>query len=181
MKKNIVLVGFMGTGKTTIGRRAASKLGLDFYDTDAYITKCENMSIADIMLKKGRKYFEGAQRFAVTNICENEHILIATGGSTVSDEKNRAALQKNGIFVWLRAKPETIYENTVHSHNKRVVILGKSIDEIAEILAIAEKDYKDAEIVVDVDGRRDIDVVVDTVIEKIHAYISNNKGEQTNE
>lgn len=177
MNKNIVLVGFMGTGKTTIGRRVAGKLGLDFYDTDAYIKKCENMSVADIMTKKGMKYFEGAQRFAVTNICENEHVLIATGGSTVSDERNRAALKKNGIFVWLRAKPETIYENTVHSHNKRVEIAGKSVEEIAEILSVMEQNYKDAEIIVDVDGKRDIDDMVDTVIEKIQAYINNHKGE----
>ena len=174
MKRNIVLVGFMGTGKTTVGRRVASKLGLDFYDTDEYIKKCENMSVAEIMTKKGMKYFEGAQRFAVTNICENENILIATGGSTVSDEKNRLALKKNGIFVWLRAKPETVYENTVNSHNKRVEIAGKSVEEIAEILEIMEKDYADSEIVIDVDKSRDIDVVVDTVIEKIKAYTSNN-------
>ena len=174
MKRNIVLVGFMGTGKTTIGRRVASKLGLDFYDTDEYIKKCENMSVAEIMTKKGMKYFEGAQRFAVTNICENENILIATGGSTVSDEKNRAALKKNGIFIWLRAKPETVYENTVNSHNKRVEIAGKSVEEIAEILASMEKDYADSEIIVDVDKSRDIDVVVDTVIEKIKAYTSLN-------
>ncbi len=174
MKRNIVLVGFMGTGKTTIGRRVASKLGLDFYDTDEYIKKCENMSVAEIMTKKGMKYFEGAQRFAVTNICENENILIATGGSTVSDEKNRAELKKNGIFIWLRAKPETVYENTVNSHNKRVEIAGKSVEEIAEILASMEKDYADSEIIVDVDKSRDIDVVVDTVIEKIKAYTSLN-------
>lgn len=170
MKNNIVLVGFLGTGKTTIGRRVASKLGLDFYDTDEYIRKCENMTIAEIMTKKGEKYFEGAQRFAVTNICENNHILIATGGSTVSDVRNRETLQKNGVFVWLRAKPETIYENTKNSHNKRVELVGKTVEEIAAILAEKEKDYQCADITVDVDETRDIDLIVDKVIEKIDAY-----------
>lgn len=174
MKQNIVLVGFMGTGKTTIGRRVASKLGLDFYDTDEYIKKCENMPVSEIMAKKGMKYFEGAQRFAVTNICENKNVLIATGGSTVCDPKNREKLKENGIFIWLRAKPETVYEHTKNSHNKRVEIAGKSVEEIAEILAIMEKDYADSEIIIDVDQKRDIDVVVDTVVEKIKAYISNN-------
>ncbi len=171
MNKNIVLVGFMGTGKTTIGRRVAGKLGLDFYDTDEYIRKCENMSVADIVTKKGIKYFEGAQRFAVTNICENKNVLIATGGSTLSDEKNREILKKNGIFVWLRAKPETIYENTKNSHNKRLEIFGKSVEEIAQILKEREKDYIESNIVVNVDETRDIDAIVDTVIEKIKAYI----------
>ncbi len=167
MNKNIVLVGFMGTGKTTIGRRVASRLGLDFYDTDEYIKRCENMPVADVITKKGIKYFEGAQRFAVTNICENKNVLIATGGSTLSDERNRALLSENGILVWLRAKPETIYENTKNSHNKRLEISGKSIDEISQILAQREKDYSGCDITVDVDGSRNIDVVVETVIEKI--------------
>lgn len=171
MNKNIVLVGFMGTGKTTIGRRVASRLGLDFYDTDEYIKKCENMSVAEIVTKKGIKYFEGAQRFAVTNICENQNVLIATGGSTLSDEKNRTVLKENGILVWLRAKPETIYENTKNSHNKRLEIAGKSVSEIAEILAEREKDYAGSDVVIDVDGSRNIDLIVDMVTEKIKPYL----------
>lgn len=170
MNKNIVLVGFMGTGKTTIGRRVASRLGLDFFDTDEYIKKCENMSVSDVITKKGIKYFEGAQRFAVMNICENQNVLIATGGSTLSDERNRALLSENGILVWLKAKPETIYENTKNSHNKRLEISGKSIDEISEILARHEKNYANCDIIVDVDGSRDIDVIAETVIEKIKQY-----------
>ncbi len=171
MNKNIVLVGFMGTGKTTIGRRVASRLGLDFYDTDEYIRKCENMTIAEIVTKKGTKYFEGAQRFAVTNICENQGVLISTGGSTLADEKNRIKLKENGIFVWLRAKPETIYENTKNSHNKRLEIAGKSVSEIKDILAQRESDYQDSDIVIDVDGTRDIDVIANALIEKIKIYL----------
>jgi len=176
MKKNIVLVGFTGTGKTTIGRRVASKLGLDFYDTDEYIKKCEGMSATDVYVKKGKKYFEGAQRFAVMNICENQNVLIATGGGTLSDEKNRDVLKKNGILVWLRARPETIYENTKNSHNRRLEIAGKSATEIAEILAAYEKDYKGADITIDVDKSRNIDVVVDAVTQEILNY----KGETNN-
>lgn len=170
MSKNIVLVGFMGTGKTTIGRRAASKLGLDFYDTDEYIRKCENMSVADIITKKGTKYFEGAQRFAVRNICENRNVLIATGGGTLSDPQNKALLLENGILVWLKASPETIYENTKNSHNKRLELLGKTVEEIAEIIKQFEQDYADSHIVVEINNDRNIDVVVDTVVEKIKAY-----------
>lgn len=172
MKKNIVFVGFMGSGKTTIGRRVAGKLGMDFYDTDEYISRMEHMKVSEIMTKKGMKYFEGVQRFAVTNICENENVLIATGGSTVSDEKNRTLLKQNGIFVWLRAKPETVYENTKNSHNRRVEIAGKSLEEIAEILSAMEKDYADSEIVIDVDKNRDIDAVVDMVTDQIKTYMN---------
>lgn len=168
MNKNIVLVGFAGTGKTTVGRRIAGILGLDFYDTDEYIKKCENMSVYDVISKKGTKYFEGAQRFAVMNICENKPALIATGGSTLKDEYNKTLLKKDGIFVWLKASPETVYENTKNSHNKRHEIMGKSLEEISEILKNFEKDYKDAEITVNVDGIGNADILAEKIIDELN-------------
>ena len=172
MKENIVLVGFMGTGKTTVGRRVAGKLNMDFYDTDEYIKKCENMSVAEVLTKKGTKYFEGAQRFAVQNLCENSNSLIATGGSTLSDPVCREMLFRESITVWLRAKPETICENLKNSHNKRAELQGKSADEIIEILKEYEKDYEKSDIIIDVDENtnRDIDAVCDKVTEEIINY-----------
>ncbi len=176
MNKNIILVGFMGTGKTTVGRRVSGKLNMDFYDTDEYIKKCEGMSVADVLTKKGSKYFEGAQRFAVQNICENKNALIATGGGTLSDEKCREIIFKNGITVWLRAKPETICENLTNSRNKRAELTGKSPEEIVEIIKLYSKDYEKSDIIidVDVDTHRDIDAVVDKVLTQINAYIKEN-------
>jgi len=172
MDKNIIFVGFMGTGKTTVGRRVSGKLNMDFFDTDEYIKKCENMSVAEVLTKKGKKYFEGAQRFAVQNICENKNALIATGGGTLCDEKCRDIILKSGISVWLRAKPETIYENLKNSHNKRAELSGKSLEEIVKILDEYSEFYKLSDIVVDVDENtdRDIDVVVDKVVSQIKNY-----------
>ncbi len=176
MNKNIILVGFMGTGKTTVGRRVSGKLNMDFYDTDEYIKRCENMSVSDVLTKKGAKYFEGAQRFAVQNICENQNVLIATGGSTLSDKICRDIIFKNGITVWLRAKPETIYENLKNSHNKRAELSGKSLEEIVEIINEYSKDYEKSDIIIDVDENtnRDIDAVVDKVVKEILAYTKEN-------
>jgi shikimate kinase len=176
MNRNIILVGFMGTGKTTIGRRVSGKLNMDFYDTDEYIKKCEGMSVADVLTKKGAKYFEGAQRFAVQNICENKNALIATGGSTLHDQKCREILFENGITVWLRAKPETIYENLSNSRNKRAELTGKSLEEIIDIIKVYSEDYKKSDVIIDVDDNtnRDIDAVVDKVVEEIKAYTKEN-------
>lgn len=176
MDRNIILVGFMGTGKTTIGRRVSGKLNMDFYDTDEYIKKCEGMSVAEVLTKKGAKYFEGAQRFAVQNICENKNALIATGGGTLSDEKCREILFNNGIMVWLRAKPETIYENLTNSRNKRVELAGKSLEEIIQIIELYSVDYEKSDIVIDVDENtnRDIDAVVDKVVSEIKQHTKEN-------
>ena len=172
MNKNIILVGFMGTGKTTVGRRVSGKLNMDFYDTDEYIKKCENMPVADVLTKKGKKYFEGAQRFAVQNICENENALVATGGGTLMDDKCRDIIFTNGITVWLRAKPETICENLKNSHTKRAELSGKSLEEIVDIINEYETEYQKSDIIIDVDENthRDIDAVVDKVVAEIKAY-----------
>lgn len=176
MNKNIILVGFMGTGKTTVGRRVSGKLNMDFYDTDEYIKRCENMPVADVLTKKGKKYFEGAQRFAVQNICENKNALIATGGGTLADSKCRDIIFSSGVVVWLRAKPETICENLKHSHTKRAELSGKSLEEIVDIIKEYEKDYKKSHIIIDVDENthRDIDAVVDKVVAEIKAYTKEN-------
>lgn len=172
MNKNIILVGFMGTGKTTVGRRVSGKLNMDFYDTDEYIKKCENMSVADVLTKKGKKYFEGAQRFAVQNICENENALVATGGGTLMDDKCRDIIFASGITVWLRAKPETICENLKNSHTKRAELSGKSLEEIVDIINEYQAEYQKSDIIVDVDENthRDIDAVADKVVAEIKAY-----------
>jgi len=88
------------------------------------------------------------------------------------DEKCRDIILKNGITVWLRAKPETIYENLKNSHNKRAELSGKSLEEIVKILDEYSEFYKLSDIVVDVDENtdRDIDVVVDKVVSQIKNY-----------
>lgn len=159
---NIVLVGFMGVGKTTIGRRTASKLGIDFYDTDEYIKKCEKMSVGDIINKKGEKYFEGAQRFAVVNIVDKRKCLISTGGNTVCDEFNKELLKKDSLTVWLRAKAETIFENTKYSRNKRPEIDEKTIEDIKRLIEEKEKFYTDCDIVIDVD-EKEVDEIADII------------------
>ena len=166
MKKNIVFIGFMGSGKTTVGRRVAAAMGLDFYDTDEFLKKSEKMPVAQIIAKKGEKYFEGAQRFAVMNLCENTNALISTGGNTVMDKQNMDMLKKNGILVWLRASADTVYQNTKESHNKRPELAGLSVGEIAAMLKEREPYYSDCDIEISVDGR-DPDSVVEKVLEEI--------------
>lgn len=168
---NIVLVGFMGAGKTTIGRRTASKLGIDFYDTDEYIKKCEKMPVGEIIKKKGKKYFEGAQRFAVQNIIDNRNCLISTGGNTVCDEYNKELLKRNSLTVWLRASAETVYENTKNSRNKRPEIAGATLEEIKKLVEEKEQFYKDCDIVIDVD-EKDINDIADQIAEEYSKRIN---------
>jgi len=149
--KNIILIGFMGVGKTTIGRRVSAELKIDFYDTDEYIKKCERMPVHELLQKKGPKYFEGSQRFAVSTLAQNEGVLISTGGDTVMDAFNVEELQKNGILVWLKASGETIYKNTRNSATKRPGLFRATKEEIDEMITLREPFYQKADIVIDVD------------------------------
>lgn len=163
--KNIVLIGFMGVGKTTIGKRVAAKLKIDFYDTDEAIFKCEKMPVYELIKKKGPRYFEGAQRFAVSTLAQNDSCLISTGGDTVTDSFNVAELRKNGILFWLKASPETVYKNTRHSVSKRPELESISLDELSQMIEQREEFYKEADVVISVD-RNSIDEVTEKIIQE---------------
>ncbi len=171
--KNIVLIGFMGVGKTTIGKRVAAKLKIDFYDTDEAIAKCEKMPVYALIKKKGARYFEGAQRFAVSTLAQNENVLISTGGDTVTDSFNMEALRKNGMLVWLQATPETVYKNTRYSISKRPDLENISLDALEEMMKAREPYYKQADIVICVD-HDSIDEAVDKIIAEYKARTNEN-------
>lgn len=170
--KNIVLIGFMGVGKTTIGKRASAKLKIDFFDTDEAISRCEKMPVHELLKRKGEKYFEGAQRFAVSTLAQNEGSLISTGGDTVMDPFNLAELKKNGILFWLKASPETIYQNTRYSLAKRPGLAKATLSEISQMLAEREPFYKKADVVISVD-HDSIDETADAIIRE---YLSRTKA-----
>lgn len=163
--KNIVLIGFMGVGKTTIGKRVAAKLEIDFFDTDEAICKCEKMPVHMLLKKKGPRYFEGAQRFAVSTLAQNEGVLISTGGDTVMDAFNLEKLHENGLLVWLSATPETVYKNTRYSIHKRPDLEKISLDDLAAMMKEREPFYKKADIVISVD-HDSIDDVADKIVEE---------------
>ncbi len=166
--KNIVLVGFSGVGKTTVGRLLSSKLKMEFFDTDDAIRRCEKMPLPELLKKKGAKYFEGAQRFAVSTLAQNENCIISTGGDTVTDTFNADALRKTGILVWLTAQPETVYQNTRRSAGRRPGLAKATPEDIARMMEERKPFYEKADIAVSVD-RGDLEAVTDEIIEKCKA------------
>jgi shikimate kinase len=166
--KNVVFIGFMGSGKTTVGRRVATALGMDFYDTDEYIKKCEKMSANEVMRKKGAQYFRGAETFAVQNLIYADNALISTGGATMMNDKNRELLKKNSVIVWLNASAQTVYDNTRHSHNKRLEIAGLDVEGLARLLEERKRYYQACDVEVSVDSR-DIDAIVDDICRRVKA------------
>ena len=112
MTKNVVLMGFMGTGKSSSGRMLASRLGCALVDLDQYIEAKEGMSIPEVFATKGEAYFRGKEREAVREVSQRRGIVIATGGGTVKDEENLRLLKERGVLICLTADVDTILERT---------------------------------------------------------------------
>jgi len=104
--KNVVLIGFMGTGKTSVGRLLASRLGCAFHDLDRKIEEKHGMSIPAMFREHGEPYFRAREKEAVREAAQRTNLVIATGGGTVKDAENVAILRRSGILVkQLRTKP----------------------------------------------------------------------------
>jgi shikimate kinase len=109
-KGNIILVGFMGCGKTTVGRTLAAKTGRTFVDSDTEIVREMGVSIADLFGLVGEAEFRNIEAQVVARVCQGVNQIIATGGGAILRENNRHNLHNAGMVVWLTARPETIVE-----------------------------------------------------------------------
>lgn len=101
-KRSIVLIGLMGAGKTAIGRRLASRLGLDFMDADNEIEDAAGMSISDIFTEHGEAYFRAGEEKVIARLLKNGPQVLATGGGAYMSEKTQRNIARNGIAVWLK-------------------------------------------------------------------------------
>ncbi|MFC1466573.1 MAG: 3-dehydroquinate synthase [Candidatus Brachytrichaceae bacterium NZ_4S206] len=108
--RNLILAGFMGTGKSTVGRLCAQRLGLDFVDADEEISRREGMPIPAIFAAHGEGYFRERERALVAELSARRGCVIATGGGMIVDDDNRAALLGSGVGVCLTATPEIILQ-----------------------------------------------------------------------
>ncbi len=108
--RNIILVGYRCTGKTTVGRLLAQRLGWPFADVDDLIEVVAGRSIKDIFATEGEASFRDREAAALVELCARSKCVVATGGGAVMRESNCAALKANGFVVWLTASPETVWE-----------------------------------------------------------------------
>lgn len=162
MKKNVVLIGFMGTGKTSTGKGLASRLGFSFIDVDQYIEAKEERKISDIFAQDGEAYFRKVEREAVRELAGRKHLVIATGGGTVKSEENRKLLQENGVIVCLTADVETILART-RRPGVRPLLDGKDDnarrETICTLLEERKEMYSHADVFVDTSERSPLQVV----------------------
>ncbi|MCD8382371.1 MAG: shikimate kinase [Clostridiales bacterium] len=110
--KNLILVGMMGCGKTTCGRRLSRMLGMPLVDTDQEIVRREKMSVSDIFTQKGEAYFRTLETEVAQALCAQGGQIIATGGGLPLREENRMLLRKSGLIFFLNRSPEETFDGT---------------------------------------------------------------------
>ena len=118
MLPNFVLTGFMGCGKSTVGRRLAALTGHRFVDSDELIVKTQNKSIPEIFAEVGEEAFRDIEQAVLGDLVGVAGIVLSTGGGAILRQENREALQKVGIIVWLDAEPDILFERASRSSRR---------------------------------------------------------------
>ncbi len=133
-ERSIVLVGLMGAGKTSIGRRLAEKLGLPFVDADHEIVAAAGKSIPDIFAEHGEAHFRDGERKVIARLLENGKQVLATGGGAFMNEETRAGIKHHGVSIWLKADVETLLER-VAKRGGRPLLEGEDPEGVLRRLA----------------------------------------------
>ena len=142
-KPNIILTGFMATGKTTVGKLLAEQLGYDFVDTDHLIETRAGLTVAEIFSKKGEAAFREMEAAIAEELGDREGFVVSTGGRLMLDPANAAALSKRGRVFCLMATPEDILKRALENKHVRRPLLEVTnpIARIVELLRQREKAY----------------------------------------
>ncbi|MCK8825293.1 shikimate kinase [Fuchsiella alkaliacetigena] len=164
--ENIVLIGFMGSGKSTVGQELAARLDLEFVDSDQLLVEKAGQQITEIFAQHGEAHFRSLEKEVVAELAQQEGLVIATGGGVVLDSDNIERLQKQGTLVLLQAEPEVILDR-VKDSDRPLLDVADPLAEIKKLLSTRESYYQAAaDYVIDTSQ-----LEVEEVVEKIVATV----------
>ena len=151
-ERTIALVGLMGVGKSTVGRRLANRLSLDFADADAEIEAAAGMAVSEIFSSMGEAEFRAGEARVIRRLLEGPRIVLATGGGAVLRDETRALLREKAVTVWMRADLDVVAQR-VQRRDTRPLLRGR--DPLEALTGLAEARYPlyaQADLTVDVGG-----------------------------
>ena len=165
--ENVFLIGFMGSGKSTIARCLAENYGMDMMDMDQCIVEDEGMSISDIFAQKGELYFRDAETNLLIQVQGEQNKVVSCGGGVVLREKNIQAMKNIGQIVLLDAKPETILERVKDDDNRPLLRGNKNVQFIRDMMGKRQPKYEAAaDLVIYTDGKS-ADEICKEIISKV--------------
>jgi shikimate kinase len=170
--RTIAMVGMMGAGKSSIGRRLAARLGLPFVDADVEIEKAANATITEIFEQHGEEYFRDGERRVIQRLLDGAPKVLATGGGAFIQPETRAAIQAGAISIWLKADRDLILSR-IRRRSNRPLLKTNDPGAVVDRL-IAERDPIYAESDIQIQSR---DVAHDVVVDVIFAALDTFLGE----
>ncbi|HWM80554.1 MAG TPA: shikimate kinase [Pseudolabrys sp.] len=141
-RRSVVLIGMMGAGKSSLGRRLAARLGIRFVDADVEIEKAAGMSIPDIFSTRGEAEFRAGEAKVIARLLDEGPQVLATGGGAVMDERTRALIRDKGISVWLKADLDVLLRRTRRRSDRPLA------DRMRELLPQREPVYAQADLTI---------------------------------
>ena len=169
-RPNIVLAGFMGSGKTTVGRLLADRLQCSFVDMDALIEEREGRTISDIFAVDGEPYFRSVERSLVRELSARQGLVIATGGGVVADAENVRDFERTGLLVCLDATPEQIMQRIAHETHRPLLAAPDREQRIRDLLNQRRAAYASVSFHVDTNGRTPAEVV-ERILEELEERV----------
>jgi shikimate kinase len=164
--KNIVLTGFMGTGKTEVGRELARVLGWKLIDVDDEIVNAQNMSINEIFSRLGEPAFRQMETEMIRKVSRRKNVIISTGGGAVMRQENMDILREKGVIICLDATPETIFRRTSSNSKRPLLQVEGPLRRIRELLELRRPFYQKADITIDTEGKTPL-LIAEEVLEKV--------------
>ncbi|MEZ0537173.1 shikimate kinase [Caldicellulosiruptoraceae bacterium PP1] len=161
--RNIVLTGFMGSGKTSVGLKLSEILNINFIDTDSLIIKKFNMPIEDIFKIYGERRFREVEEEVIKEISENQDLIISTGGGVVLNKNNIEYLRKNGIIYYLHTSPEVVFERIKDDTSRPLLQNKDKLKTIINLMNFRIPFYKNCDYEVNTDNMK-IEEIVDKIL-----------------
>jgi shikimate kinase len=172
--RTIVMVGLMGAGKTSIGRRLAQRLGLAFIDADHEIEMAAGCTIEEIFERYGEAAFRDGERKIIQRLLERPPHVLATGGGAFIDPETRARIKAAGISVWLKADLEVLVRRVSRRSNRPLLKRGEPREVLARLMEQRYPIYAEADICID-----SLEAPAETTVERVIEAIDRHRGSQS--
>jgi len=167
LKKTVVLVGMMGSGKTAVGTALARLLGAPFVDSDQEIEAAANMTIAEIFARDGEQFFREKESQVLGRLLSGDPVVLSTGGGAYLAEQNRAAISQKGAAIWLRATDDLLWNRVRHKNTRPLLRTENPQKTLQELCRQRNPIYALADLVVDADEQYSIDDMAGKVVETL--------------
>ena len=168
--KNIVLVGLMGAGKTTVGKILSEKLKREFIDTDEMIVKSEKKSINEIFAQNGEKYFRELEKNIVLKVSQMVDKVISVGGGALENFENVSNLKHNGILFYLKADVDTLEKRLKNATDRPLLKNTMLKEKLTELLNKREKNYLLSQEIINTSNSKSTDIISEEIIEYYGKY-----------